>query len=377
MKLQTSGPTLLFASTNAPNSTILPKYTLELDWIVAVSANILLFLLTSWMTLSLIDYGIKTGKWRQVGRENSEKLSIGMVYISTVACAVTCLMYYICTVVYMNIGYAEKEDLLCEIIGDICINVHGGVVLSVYMFLWLRQRVFFTNEMLSVRYSTKVKFCSFFSIFAIFAAGFGVVICVTVPKNHHWSNIGCVYRPSDYLIFGYWISVIVYIVLGQVTLLGLFFYALQSSKQGDSVTVADAFFCCRSIIKTLHVDADSSVAMERSFQNSSVANISSATHTANKNAHRATQKISSRSSVYRPKQQINVVRRILRKTLLFALLSVLAELFNQIGMYYLTLREDLGRIDIIAGNVNIFLNMLFCLFSFVHIQDMIFSCCTK
>ena len=369
-------PKLPPPDSNNSNSLAITDYTSEPDWIAALVANIVSFFATVWTTLSLVHFGLKTGKWRQMRRDNSEKLSIGLVYSSVIACSVACSAYYICTTIYLNVGFTPEEDFFCEVLGDICINIHGGVVLSVYMFLWLRQRVFFTNGMLNVQYSILVRVCSFFSIFVIFAAGVSITLCVNLPKNHHWSGIGCVFRPSDDLILGYWVSVIVYNVLGQVTLLGLFFYALQSSKKIDPTATISVWFCCQYMIQTLRSTPKSSQ-QEMSYREPSSADISHNELSSRVSTQVNSSKSISRSSVYRSKDQINAVRTIIRKTLLFAILSILAELINQIGMYYLTQQSDSGRIDIIIGNVNIFLNLLFCLLSFVNVRNMVFSFCRQ
>ena len=53
-----------------------------------------MFTLTLWITISLIHYVIKTGKWRQLKKQNStDSLSIGHTYASAVLCGLLDLFY--------------------------------------------------------------------------------------------------------------------------------------------------------------------------------------------------------------------------------------------------------------------------------------------
>ena len=50
-------------------------YTMQLDWLIAILLNVFFMTSTAWILVSLVHFGIKTGKWKQIQRNNEEKLN--------------------------------------------------------------------------------------------------------------------------------------------------------------------------------------------------------------------------------------------------------------------------------------------------------------
>ena len=128
-----------------------------------------LLTLALWITISLIHFGIKTGKWRLLKTQNHvNKLNIGHIYTFVVVCGLMVVFYDLVNLVYMNIEFAidvYKLDEYCDSLSDLAYNTHALIIFTTIIFLWLRQRTFFQNHLLNVNYSKCVKVLSFLACF--------------------------------------------------------------------------------------------------------------------------------------------------------------------------------------------------------------------
>ena len=206
------------------------------NWIVPELVNIVLMLLTLWILFSLIRYGNKSKKWISSRERNFEKLNAGLVLMAAVTCAVTALFRLINSQVVINIGYAYNENRQCEIVSDVSVAMFALSTLSVYIYLWIRQSVFYRNEMLKTDFSKGLKFFSYLSIFLILFGGVGLLIINTMHTNYFSTPTGCIYKSTGsnldltIVIVGSLVS-----LLGQGTLVGLYVYPLLlHNKQNNS-----------------------------------------------------------------------------------------------------------------------------------------------
>ena len=350
-------------STSYPTSTIFDRK--QFDWIFPISCIVLLLASGIWILASLVHYGIKTKQWKPgVSRRDTDKLNAGKIYSSVIVCAVLCDIYLSITLFYTNVGFELNKDRQCEYLGDTSSVFYALCLLSVQTFLWLRQRAFYTNRMLNVNYSKSVKVVSFLSIVVIFVIGFAIMIIYIYPDNYKSSLNGCTYV-SDYGV-EYTVTIIIVIVICQTSLLGLFVYALQQTKQHSPLSTRKKSYCCfkspaneelpgNNNISTISIDATS--------------NIETMT------AHVAT---ISRVSPITPTFQhatSNAVRKIIRKTIIFAFISFAADAFILVMTQFITDPDSHRRYPSLAGNMNTFLNLLLIVFSFAHYQKMLTSPC--
>ena len=302
----------------------------RVDWIIPVTVNIALTICTAWILISLIHYGIKTQKWRALPMKSiSEKLDIGLTYTFVVVCAVMCLLRFGVSLVFMNIGFSDDQDGLCESVADAAYWAYGFVLYSVVYFLWFRQRVFYTNRMLNVNYGIPIRIFSFSSAIIITLFGLFVLVYNTFPQNYHASKEGCVFQPTDSKPLKYWILAIVIIICSHICMLGLFVFALKHTQ------TAQKKFLSKVVPAGKNENGSSSKAVRLSTT----------------------------------KQ----IKYILKKTLVFAIISISCDIFIQVFAQYVVRRERHRRVSHVVFDFNAFLNLLFSILSFVRYKELLLS----
>ena len=218
------------------------EYRTKADWIIPMTMSSFLVVTTLWILISLIYYGIKTNKWKTMKSSNYDKLNAGLIYMAVVVCTTLCLIRLIISLFYMDIGFTvvEKQNRRCNSLFDAMGVMYGMVILSTYTFLWLRQRVFYVNRMLNVKYTRVSRMLSAVSIFVIVTCGVCVLIFSTMPNDHFSSPDGCFYKPDRRLFIGYCVSILLVICFGNAVLFGLFAYGLYKTNETPSLSfVAD------------------------------------------------------------------------------------------------------------------------------------------
>ena len=336
---------------------------MQIDWILPVTFNILLMVATFWLLVSLIYYGIKTKKWNRK-RSRMDTLNSGLVYSSVVACAFTCMLRFLISLASMNVGFSAAGDELCDALADAAFCSYAFVLCCVALFLWCRQRSFYANRLLNVNYNNVIKFFSFSSIAFIIGYGIFVIVLNTSPNRYLSSLRGCVLDPNN-KDFGkyYWIAVVVGIAFYNVVLLGLLCYALthvQSYQSKQRLKRSPS-----TQISTIHSNAEQMSVANQSFYNFDG-------------------KIASLRFQFRPNYfSANKIKFILQKTLTFAIISIICDVFLQIFASYITKSRDHRRVSNILFDFNSFFNLLFLIFSFASYKSIIMSplskisCCSK
>ena len=327
------------SSKNATIQNFFDNQTHHGNWIIIFGLSLysVLIIFDIYLVISLVHYGIKTGKWNRHGQNrSSEMFNTGPIYSTLIFCSVFSFIYHILVVVYTTIGYHEDESTICEVLSDVRRFFYGLTIHSVSIFLWLRQRVFYTTYLPNAMFSKPVKFFSFVIIFLVFI---GLIISQTflfLPQDHTSSNQGCIYVPDDNdFSIGIYVG-IGNIVLSQISMLFLFINALLKTKALNANDTWEVFFiCCRS----QSIEGNS----ERQQSNS-------ATNSTDK-----------------------IVRLIIKKTFFFAALSLLCDL-GTVGFSLLVAKEN-QREDVttILASIDVSANVMFLILSFISWKKMITS----
>ena len=331
--------------------------TQELDWIIPLVLHIALLLISLWLLVSLVHYGVKTNKWCRNHTNKSDKFSTGLVYTSAVACSVTCLVFIVLNMAYINIAFGYGQDELCDTISDIALAVYGILLFWVYLFLWFRQRVFYNSFLLNAEYSVVLRILSSSSIVLVAIAGTLTVIFNTLPNDTLSSPNGCIYMPNEDLKVGYWVSIVVVIVFGQAVLLGLFVYALKKTT-GEKWSNVLCCFCGEP-------------SEPPTPKHSRIKSISYSSSGESSHSNRTLSKSYSREN------QPLIVRKILWKTLIFAFLSTLVDILVQIVIHYITAPKSNRRTSATVTSTTALLNLLFIILSFVSYRDICTSIWTS
>ena len=222
------------------------NYRNRVDWILPVSVNAVLLSLTTVILFSMIHYGIKTGKWRRNHVLFVDKLNGGWVYTFAVKFACIGLLELVTSQTSFNIGYGLGEDFTCEVVNDIHFVSYSLVLLTNFSFLWIRQRIFYSNRMLSVDYSKFLRFLSVSSLALIGVTGCVVIVFNVIPTNYPALPNGCGYRTKYEdmeLIFS--ICVAAGIIVSEIMLVFLLIYPLQKNL-GSHGFFQNLCSCCES-----------------------------------------------------------------------------------------------------------------------------------
>ena len=340
-------------------------------WIGHIANNIVLLLLSSWVLISVMQHGIKTKKWSQIQASNEEKLSAGLIYTSVVVCATACLIRYILSLFYFNIGYSYEEDRLCDIFSDLLTICYAFVLLSSVLFSWSRQRLFYSNRMLNVNYTKAVRFFSQSSIVVIVVCGLGVLIFNVVPDDHPSSPEGCSYEvASDSLRIAQWVSIVLAIVLGQVVVLYLFVHALRSVRISTSKT------------QSRKRGGKDSTKVSTGSDHISISKEHVSANGRKKNKIIHVQAVcddgTSQPGIPTPSRSLSKtdpVKRILRKTFIFATISLVVDILIQVFSFFIL--SGNRRIVTTLLNISAFLNLMLIVFAFKHYKRMLFCCCDR
>ena len=330
--------------------------------------------LTVWITISLIHYGIKTGKWRQLKRQNqAEKLNVGHIYTSIVFCGVMVMFYDAVGLVYMNTGFLNNEHILenlneyCDVLSDLAYSAYACVLLSTALFFWLRQRIFFSNRLLNVNYNKCIKLLSFVSLFLTIALAIGVLTYNIYPDNHEATVNGCVYVPNKKMQIGYWVSVIIAIVLCQGMFWGLFVYALRSTRVSAKTFSKDCDYSTTKKEKSLQKDeSDQSL----KINNSSILSDSQASHNEQFGVvKKKKSRIQSACS--------EAIRSTMTKTLAAAVTTTTLDIFEQILMNCITKSHEHRRFSVMLASITLFIHFFLIILCFVHHKKMLTSFCYR
>ena len=357
-----------FEQTTQTNGTPYDR-TIEPDWIIPIAINIILMVLTFWLLISLVHYGIKTKKWshHHHSNVNSDVLNSGLVYGSVVLCGIMCMVRYIISQILMNIGYSENENELCEALADAAYACYAFVLCFVALFLWFRQRAFYAHRLLNVNYSKVIKLMSFVVIVFIVGYGVFVIILNTVPNNYSSSRKGCIRRREGSPMEN-WVAAAVGIAFYNLVLLGLLSYALTHIKTFQRAESK------RNLEQSKARFKHNFLPQENKYKNNNndTKNMTISEQTSTNNECK---KSPAMGIQHRERSSSHIIKLILQKTLLFATISILVDIFLQVFANYIVNPDGHRRITNMFFDVSAFLNLLFVIFSFAAYKKMLMSPC--
>ena len=301
----------------------------------ALGVYVVLMTVNVWIIISLIHFGIKTKKWRHFQPGNPNLLSSGWIYLSVIICSGLALLFHLVNALYHNIENQEDDDELCDSIADITKFLFAVCTFSVYVFLWLRQRVLYTTILPTARFTKALKLFSFMIIFISFVFGASGGILSSIPNDFVASPNGCVYKKDGNLRQISSVFVVFALIFTQVSLLAVFIHALlvlHGSSVEERWKLLD--FChCKFL------DEQINVTQQPADQ--------------------------TRTMIYNE----------IRKTIIFAVLSLFSDLLVVfLGLLFSKEGERDDYISVLTA-VSVSMNLYFVILSFVKWKDMITSPC--
>ena len=338
-------------------------YFHEVTYVLAVSINATLIALSLWILFSLVHFGVKTGQWSGKQKRNADKLNAGWIYTSVIVCAIMAIIRFITSQVAHNVGFGKNEFSICEKINDALFMEYACVLLCSFVFLWLRQRIFFTNKMLNFGYSKILKVLSGSSIFILLGAGLGVTFVNTIPTNYPSSPIGCRYdSASESLNAWSWALCAIIPVIGQVLMLLLLVYPL--AKNIDGLQQSCFCFTGQTDNSPNHTSSPSLSSPSRSKAGSDL-----------RNKQIILKPI---SGLQFTKRSSDTVKKIIIRTVVFGFIAVFTDISLIVFPATSILNQEnprLRRVTVTLYDMNVFLNLMLVVMSFVTWKKMMTSPC--
>lgn len=332
-------------------------YKTQANWIIPMVLIIILLIASLWVLISFTFYGFKNEKWKNSRRNNQERINAGSTYVFAIFFIACCLFRYVTSAVAINIGYGENLHVLCRAIDGIAYALYILVLYSVVLFLWLRQRVLFLNEMLRASYNTIIKSLSFLSIFLITAAWIAILAFHLVQTTFVSSiNGGCETKEHNFETSRI-IAIVIAIVVFHFLLLGLFAYALLRIKRPKShVKVKN------SSEGNSSSDTNNSNTMNsrpRTYTSMSMASL-------NTIHNLGTLRDDSRS------RNTSAITTLLMKTLILAVIIIITDILTHTFVFYVISSKDYSLVQMVY-DINTFFNLLFLIFSFDSYKEILTS----
>ena len=332
--------------------------TARLDWIIPTVVNLLLIVITTLILVSLIHYGLTTGKWRDQSTIHVDKLNAGVVYSFLIVCGILCIVRYIVNQIYINAGFNSDKDDFCEAAGDAAFISYFLILWSAFMFLWFRQKAFYSNNMLAFRTTKFIRALSYSSVFFMHVSAIPYVLFSTVPKNYEASGSGCLYKADKVLKLSFGIYTSFLIVFWQLVLLCLFIYPvfqIGGDSKSKKFSCFDPFFSSKRHLEKKEI--------------APIATLSSTNSTSSFNLRRGS------SLTARPSD--DEIKQIIQKTVFFAVASTLLDVILSLVSYFMEPPTTNWRFHYMMNDVAAFCNLLFLILSFSTYKRMLMSCFSR
>jgi len=199
----------------------------QLEWILCEGFNVLEVVFITWITLSLLVHGNKTGKWRKEKQSTDTRFNSGTVYSLAITATLGSLSRAITNQVAFNLGYADETPLPCEVAVDFAIGCYAVTLISTYVFLWHRQRSLYQHPKMEMLRKSWLEVLSYVTLFLIVIGGLFASLAMIIPDGAINSRYGCMRVPSDSAFFVWPFYVIITLVMiSQAALLFLLLYPL-------------------------------------------------------------------------------------------------------------------------------------------------------
>ncbi|XP_039250223.2 uncharacterized protein LOC120327919 [Styela clava] len=226
--MSTDLPVTLTYNATSANITNSTEFDFTSMLLTSKVVNGLLLFMSIWMLLSMGIYGSRNKKWRKTAGTSS--LNSGIIYqacVVSIALLIPRLLLNILIFHLRNIGNAMEW---CELITDISVTLRLISRYSIYLFLWLRQRILYQHPSTRQLGGTRVNIVSWASLLGILLTFVGLFCYSVAPASYESTRHDCVNTQQSlpFLVIGYMLGVL--LIATQLLLLGLFIYPMVKSR---------------------------------------------------------------------------------------------------------------------------------------------------
>ena len=239
--------------------------------------------------------------------------------------------------VYRNIEYQFQQnwDELCDSMSDTEETLYGVCILTVFCFLWFRQRTLYTAFLPMAQFTKALKFFSFKIIFITISVGVTAIILSVVPNDVVSSSIGCVYQKDGNLRKVSLVFSVAFLIFGQVSLLAVFIHALMVMQRSNVKQKWKWLLCCNR---------------ESAIEQTNL--------------------------IEQPGDQTKrIVQNVIKKITIFAALSLLSDLVVVTLTMLFSQSGKRNEYVSVLGSLAVSMNICFVILSFAMWKDMITSPC--
>lgn len=205
------------------------NFMLNTLWNVCFSINIFLLIICFWIALSFLLYGCS---YRRTMREDQHNYSSKKVIAVALITPMFVLPRLACTFSLAFIGYyrSPENTILCEVMMDISIVAFGIGTTPTYVFLWLRQRVMYSQPFIKKLYTKRVKFLSWTLLGCMAVALVLSLVLYVAPHTYAGSPHGCKNTQNGLGNTPHYLAA-AFQIMEQLLLLALYVYPLVVHKR--------------------------------------------------------------------------------------------------------------------------------------------------
>ena len=198
-------------------------------WKICFPCIILLLAAGTWMAISFLVFACN---YLRKQKNEQRKYIAEKVMLAAVSSTFLILPRLAFTLSLSFIGYEKtvENDRLCEILMDFSIAAFGIGLLSIYVYLWLRQRALYLQPFVSCLYTKPIKLLSWSLLFFLVTGDLLTVTLYVVSETYAGSSNGCVNIQSDMGYIPHYVAAGIQII-AQVLLLALYLYPLIKHKK--------------------------------------------------------------------------------------------------------------------------------------------------
>lgn len=343
-------------------------------WIITITINWILILVSLWFAIALLHYGKRTGKWRLNKTNKLEQLYSGRIYISILLNAFSCLFRLLISQAFFFVGFDQNKPWVCRIEETLSTISYLMVQLSFYFFIWFRQRIFYSHDMLNIGYGNCIKFLSLFSIILILLSASAIAVLPIITKSPNSTQYGCLSEQNTFTSV-YWTITASAIIVSYVLLFGLLIYPISSKLECTEAFIK--FMPCKKSEKRR---STSRVAIELQNKNSclEVGKSSLAvTSSFSVDTNIETEEVRKVNRGRRNKKFYSHLKQTIKRTLIFTIPPFTIDTLL-LPIIFSNSQPSTGHLlSNFVYDLGAFSHLLLMVMSFIHFKEILFSPCIE
>ena len=202
----------------------------QAPWYTVQVITIVNFVCEFYFFLSLLTYGLRSGKLRSLKHEPTRKSSILMLL------AITSPVTHMVSLTFQQLQLAQavaSEELwfTCDVIMDLRLVTIFMATLHTYAYLWYRQKLFYNQPSIKHLKTPLYSVISFSSIILLVAGLLGLVVANNWSHSYVMTSHGCVTPLYELRKLGLYYMYFTCFLVIMTTIFGLFVYPLLRHRR--------------------------------------------------------------------------------------------------------------------------------------------------